>query len=74
MKQKFARPNPAAIMDAAPTQDAAPAPAAREVKFTVTLAPDLAARVDACCKARGGVARLAFLRGALLAELERAGF
>lgn len=56
----------------APAPEAPPAPA-EEVRFTMTLPPELAGRVDRARKAAGGLNRLGWIRVAIAEKLARDG-
>lgn len=64
--------------DAVDDRRAAPAPApatpeSDEVRFTMTLAGDMASRVDRARKAAGGLTRLSWIRVAVAEKLARDG-
>jgi hypothetical protein len=62
--------------DAVDDRRAAPAPAApepQEVRFAMTLAGDMASRVDRARKAAGGLTRLSWIRVAVAEKLARDG-
>jgi hypothetical protein len=62
--------------DAVDDRRTAPAPAVsepEEVRFTMTLAGDMASRVDRARKAAGGLTRLSWIRLAVAEKLTREG-
>jgi hypothetical protein len=54
-------------------KDSQPEPEGAEVRFTMTLGADMAARIDRARKASGGLTRLAWLRVAAAEKLSRDG-